>query len=72
LTKTHGKHKGLNTQTNDRGTPVNNERLTNDKTHGRITWQTGNHMMDMEHDMNRPTVNETNQNVTARDKTKSW
>jgi len=29
-------------------------------------------MMDMEHDMNRPTVNETNQNVTARDKTKSW
>jgi len=30
-----------------------NRQLTNDKTHGMITWQTGNHITDMEHDMNK-------------------
>jgi len=46
------------------GTPVNFEQwLTNDKTHGRITWQTGNHMTDMEQDMNKPKCD--------RDKTKT-
>jgi len=30
-----------------------NRRLTNDKTHGRITCQTGNHMTDMDHDMKK-------------------
>jgi len=36
LTKTRGKHEGLNTQ--DKGhLRTMNRRLTNDKTHGRIT-----------------------------------
>jgi len=33
-------------------------------THGKIKWQTGNHMTDMEQDMNKPNCD--------RDKTKTW